>query len=123
MIMQHCEVTMVNAQFARQVAHLESREGCPITPGSSLTKVFHLNPSARNNKDKRGMALDGNARVCNCICHIFSIINYYYYTTQHLRESSRLNVYLELDMYEFMCIKGNLRNQNSQGKTSFKEKS
>lgn len=61
-VMQHCEVTMVNAQFARQVAHLESREGCPITPGSSLTKVFHLNPSAKNNKDKRGIALDGHLR-------------------------------------------------------------
>jgi len=62
MVMQHCEVTMVNAQFAKQVAHLESREGCPITPGASLTKVFHLNPSARNNKDKRGIALDGHLR-------------------------------------------------------------
>jgi len=62
MIMQHTEVTMINAQFARQVAHMESREGCPITPGASLTKTFLLNPSARNNKDKRGIALDGHLR-------------------------------------------------------------
>lgn len=62
MIMQHTEVTMINAQFARQVAHMESREGCPITPGASLTKNFLLNPSARNNKDKRGIALDGHFR-------------------------------------------------------------
>ena len=61
--MQHCEVTMVNAQFAKHVAHLESKEGCPITPGASLSKVFMLNPSAKNNKDKRGIALDGHLRV------------------------------------------------------------
>lgn len=38
-VVQHCEVTMVNAQFSRYVANLETREGCPITPGASLTKV------------------------------------------------------------------------------------
>jgi len=63
MIIQHCEVTMVNAHFSRQVAHLESKEGCPITPGASIRKVFTLNPSAANNKDKRGIALDGHLKV------------------------------------------------------------
>ena len=64
MVIQHCEVTMVNAHFTRTVAHLESREGCPITPGASLTKTFVLRPTAQNNKDKRGIALDGHLKVC-----------------------------------------------------------
>ncbi|XP_034235558.1 arrestin homolog [Thrips palmi] len=56
---QHCEVTMVNAQFSRHVASLETREGCPITPGASFTKTFYLVPLASSNKDRRGIALDG----------------------------------------------------------------
>jgi len=62
MVIQHCEVTMVNAHFTRTVAHLESREGCPITPGASLTKTFQLRPWAQNNRDKRGIALDGHLK-------------------------------------------------------------
>lgn len=56
---QHCEVTMVNAQYSRQVASLETKEGCPIIPGSSFKKVFYLVPLASNNRDKHGIALDG----------------------------------------------------------------
>lgn len=41
-VVQHCEVTMVNAQFSRHVASLETREGCPITPGASLNKVIFI---------------------------------------------------------------------------------
>lgn len=62
MVVQHCEVTMVNAHFTRTVAHLETREGCPITPGASLTKTFVLRPCAENNRDKRGIALDGHLK-------------------------------------------------------------
>lgn len=50
---------MVNAQFSRHVASLETREGCPIIPGSSFTKQFYLVPLASSNKDKYGVALDG----------------------------------------------------------------
>lgn len=38
-VVQHCEVTMVNAQFSKYIASLETREGCPITPGASFSKV------------------------------------------------------------------------------------
>nr|CAD7396647.1 unnamed protein product [Timema poppensis] len=58
-VVQHCEVTMVNAQYSRHVASLETREGCPITPGASFTKVFYLVPLASSNKDRYGIALDG----------------------------------------------------------------
>ncbi|GAB0090470.1 Arrestin [Sergentomyia squamirostris] len=61
-VVQHCEVTMVNAQFSKHVASLETREGCPITPGASLTKTFYLVPMASSNKDRRGIALDGHLK-------------------------------------------------------------
>ncbi|KAF4524736.1 hypothetical protein B566_EDAN013804 [Ephemera danica] len=61
-VVQHCEVTMVNAQFSRHVASLETREGCPVTPGAALTKVFYMVPLASNNKDRRGIALDGHLK-------------------------------------------------------------
>lgn len=58
-VVQHCEVTMVNAQYSRHVASLETREGCPVTPGAAFTKVFYLVPLAASNKDRFGIALDG----------------------------------------------------------------
>jgi len=58
-VIQHCEVTMVNAQFSKHVASLETREGCPITPGASFTKQFYMVPLAASNKDRYGIALDG----------------------------------------------------------------
>ncbi|XP_026486286.1 arrestin homolog [Nymphalis io] len=62
MVVQHVEITMINSQFSRHVASLESREGCPITPGASLSKTFYLVPLARSNKDIRGVALDGHLK-------------------------------------------------------------
>lgn len=61
-VVQHCEVTMVNAQFSKYVASLETREGCPITPGASFTKTVYLVPLASSNKDRRGVALDGHLK-------------------------------------------------------------
>ncbi|XP_068630508.1 arrestin homolog [Battus philenor] len=62
MVVQHVEITMINSQFSRHVASLESREGCPVTPGASLSKTFYLVPLARSNKDIRGVALDGHLK-------------------------------------------------------------
>lgn len=61
-VVQHCEVTMVNAQFSKHVASLETREGCPITPGANFTKTFFMVPLASSNKDRRGIAHDGHLR-------------------------------------------------------------
>ncbi|XP_044742238.1 arrestin homolog [Chrysoperla carnea] len=58
-VVQHCEVTMVNAQFSKYIASLETREGCPITPGASFSKVFYVTPSLASNKERSGVALDG----------------------------------------------------------------
>ncbi|XP_027234805.1 arrestin homolog [Penaeus vannamei] len=61
-VVQHVEVTMTNTHFSRVVASLESREGCPITPGCNLTKNFSLNPVASVNKRRFGIALDGQMK-------------------------------------------------------------
>lgn len=71
-VVQHCEVTMVNTQFSRHVASLETREGCPITPGASFTKQFYLVPLASSNKDRRGIALDGHLKVRNKLKQVYS---------------------------------------------------
>merc|ERR1712212_419111 len=61
-VIQHVEVTMTNTHFTRDVAGMESKEGCPITPGSNLTKSFALSPSASANKNLHGVALDGKVK-------------------------------------------------------------
>lgn len=61
--MQHVELTMVTTQLVNNVASIETREGCPITPGHSLVKDFSLTPLATYNADKRGVALDGYLKV------------------------------------------------------------
>ncbi|KAK3866634.1 hypothetical protein Pcinc_027836 [Petrolisthes cinctipes] len=61
-VIQHVEVTMTNSQFTREVSSLESKEGCPITPGTNLSKHFNLMPLASSNKNRSGIALDGKLK-------------------------------------------------------------
>jgi len=61
-VVQHVEVTMTNNHFSRVVSSLESREGCPITPGSNLNKTFDLTPQASSNQKRFGIALDGKVK-------------------------------------------------------------
>lgn len=58
-VIQHTEVTLVSGHYSKTVASVELREGCPICPGSSYAKEFIMCPSAVENKDRRGIALDG----------------------------------------------------------------
>ncbi|XP_074603621.1 arrestin, lateral eye-like [Brevipalpus obovatus] len=58
-VVQHTEVTLVNGHYSKTVASIESKEGCPITPGASFSKVYQLLPTSAANKDRRGIALDG----------------------------------------------------------------
>lgn len=60
-IIQHVEVTMTNSQFSRVVSSLECREGCPITPGTNLTKTYYLTPLTSSNKSL-GIALEGQIK-------------------------------------------------------------
>ncbi|CAI5456743.1 unnamed protein product [Caenorhabditis angaria] len=50
------------ASYTCEVAKIESNEGFPVGPGATLSKVFSVCPLLRNNKDKRGLALDGQLK-------------------------------------------------------------
>lgn len=49
------------AQYKCTVAEAESEEN-PVAPGFTLSKVLALRPLLKNNKDKRGLALDGQLK-------------------------------------------------------------
>ncbi|KAM3727279.1 Beta-arrestin arr-1 [Dirofilaria immitis] len=50
------------ASYTCEVAKIESTEGFPVGPGATLSKVYTLCPLLSNNKDKRGLALDGQLK-------------------------------------------------------------
>ncbi|XP_030370745.1 beta-arrestin-1 [Scaptodrosophila lebanonensis] len=50
------------AQYKSVVAETESEDGCQVAPGFTLSKVFELCPLLANNKDKWGLALDGQLK-------------------------------------------------------------
>ncbi|KAL7021810.1 hypothetical protein ACKWTF_012036 [Chironomus riparius] len=50
------------AQYKCSVAEVESEDGCQVQPGFTLSKVFALTPLLANNKDKWGLALDGQLK-------------------------------------------------------------
>ncbi|KAK8732287.1 hypothetical protein OTU49_007006 [Cherax quadricarinatus] len=49
-------------QYRSTVASVETQEGCPVNPGSSLQKVVYLTPTLSSNMDRRGIALDGHLK-------------------------------------------------------------
>jgi len=50
------------AQYKCTVDEKESEEGFPLGSGSTLSKVYELRPLLSNNKDKWGLALDGQLK-------------------------------------------------------------
>lgn len=50
------------ASYSCEVARIENSEGFPVGPGATLSKVLGLCPLLSNNKDKRGLALDGQLK-------------------------------------------------------------
>lgn len=52
-------VIFQNGQFRTVIDAVETQDGCPINPGSTLQKVLYLKPELGNNKNRRGIALDG----------------------------------------------------------------
>nr|XP_045599371.1 arrestin homolog [Procambarus clarkii] len=60
-IVQHIEATMINSQTTREVASLETKEGCPLQPGDRYLKTFYITPLAANTT-KFGVALDGRTK-------------------------------------------------------------
>ena len=62
-MVQNVEITLINGHYNKRVACLDTREGCPMTPGANVTKTFALLPNLNGNKDVRGIALDGYLKV------------------------------------------------------------
>ncbi|CAH0556545.1 unnamed protein product [Brassicogethes aeneus] len=63
MVQQGVDVVLFqNGQYRTSVASMETQEGCPINPGSSLQKIMYLLPLLSSNKDRRGIALDGQLK-------------------------------------------------------------
>ena len=49
---------MVGAQYSCKVARLETKDGCPLGPGASLSRTFNLKPLSQYCGQERGLALD-----------------------------------------------------------------
>lgn len=52
-------------QFRTAVASVETQEGCPVAPGSSLKKELTLVPTIASNKGRHGIAIDGQLKNVN----------------------------------------------------------
>ncbi|KAJ7392706.1 Beta-arrestin-1 [Desmophyllum pertusum] len=50
------------AQYKCPVASLESEDGFPVGQSGTLSKVYRLTPLLANNREKRGLALDGKLK-------------------------------------------------------------
>jgi len=62
-VIQTAEIMLYSSsQYKCEVAELESTDGFPINPSSTTSKVYMLTPLLANNKDKRGLALDGKLK-------------------------------------------------------------
>ncbi|ODN02937.1 Beta-arrestin-1 [Orchesella cincta] len=62
-VRQYADICLFStAQYKCTVAESESEDGCPVSPGFTLSKVYSLTPLLLNNKEKRGLALDGQLK-------------------------------------------------------------
>ena len=57
---QHCKLTMLKGQTSCMVARLESLEGFPLQPGSTLNRTFVLKPLAQSCTRMRGLCVDAS---------------------------------------------------------------
>lgn len=55
-------VIFQNGQFRTVIDAVETQDGCPINPGSNLQKVLYLKPQLDGNRQRRGIALDGQIK-------------------------------------------------------------
>lgn len=63
MVQQGIDIVLFqNGQFRNTIAQLESQEGCPLNPGSSLQKVIYLVPTLASNCDRAGIAVEGDLK-------------------------------------------------------------
>lgn len=63
MVQQGVDVVLFqNGQYRNTISSIETAEGCPLQPGSSLQKVIYLHPLLSSVQNKRGIALDGQLK-------------------------------------------------------------
>lgn len=55
-------VIFQNGQFRTVIDAVETQDGCPVNPGSTLQKVLYLQPSMHGHEERRGVALDGQVK-------------------------------------------------------------
>ena len=60
LLVQHIELTMVGAQYSFKIARLETKDGCPLGPGSNLNRTFNMKPLAQMCGQERGLAVDAS---------------------------------------------------------------
>lgn len=61
MVQQGVDVVLFqNGQYKNTVASVETSEGCPIHPGSSVQRIIYLMPLLESNRGRRGIALEGS---------------------------------------------------------------
>lgn len=53
---------MQKKKLSKTKLYCQCREGSIVQPGFTLSKVFELTPLLANNKDKWGLALDGQLK-------------------------------------------------------------
>jgi beta-arrestin len=63
-VRQYADICLFStAQYKCTVAELETEEGFPIQPSQTgFCKVYYVTPLLANNRDKRGLALDGKLK-------------------------------------------------------------
>jgi len=62
-VLQCIDVAMFAGGHCKaRIAGVETTEGCPITPGTTLNKTLKLTPAMKSLRTKVGVAVDGNIR-------------------------------------------------------------
>lgn len=62
-VRQYADICLFStAQYKCPVATVETEEGFPVGQSGTLSKVIQITPLLANNKDKRGLALDGQLK-------------------------------------------------------------
>lgn len=63
MVQQGVDVVLFqNGQYRNTISSMETVEGCPLQPGSSLQKTIYLVPTLYSVQNKAGIALDGQLK-------------------------------------------------------------
>nr|XP_053653421.1 phosrestin-2-like [Cherax quadricarinatus] len=63
-VVQVCDVALgTTADIRNTIATIQSQEGCPVVPGFSLGRTYHLCLHPQGKHQRRGLALEGQLKV------------------------------------------------------------